>query len=508
MQTLTNALKTYKAQQEATGKPIIFDQVVFALIPDLDPEVPIDPDETLPAEEYIQYRYDIPDNNKRFINPNAVVYSCLLGTDIGTWSYNAIYLVNKENNLAGSIIHEPEQTKVEADPTGGIAGDTLTRNIVTSYENAQQLTQINVSADTWQLDFNARLSAMDDRVRQNNLTEYGDASFIGDGWKVNHIAGRVSATIDPGVGYVGGLKAQLYSTETIDLTGVVLPKTVYLITTFQGQANSAWHTQPSVEIANSLPSHWISNGASYYSTPIALLSSSEDAQDLRTPHKDTEFERKDNAATNEDIDNESTEEKHVKLPQYWRGIQKYVTEKLWLALASKIHPIGAPIEWLTDTPPDGFAIMKGQAFDTVANPELAKVFPDGIIPDFRGCGVIGKEDSETIGVYEEGQVKEHGHPGSAIGSTNLGTKTSNTTGNHAHYTTFGRNLSVDSGAQTNLSTGASNNGGSWSPSTNTTGNHAHTTAIGSHAHTIAVALFGALKNTINHRKVNWIVRMA
>lgn len=325
-QTLTNALLTYKAQQEAAGEPVILDQIVFALIPGLDPEAPIDPDETLPPEDKIQYRYDIPDNNKGFINPNAVVYSSLLGTDIGTWNYNAIYLINKDLNLTGAIIHEPEQTKVKADPLAGIQGDTITRNIVTPYENAQELTQINISADTWQLDFNSRLSAMDERVRQNNITEYGHAAFLGDGWKITHTAGDISATIAPGIGYVGGLKATLDTIKTIDLTGIVLPKTIYLVTSFEGQANSAWTTNVKLQIEDFLPDEWISNGVTYYAAPLALLSSSDDAQDLRTPDKESEFERKDNAASNQEIDDESTAAKHIKLPQFWRGIKKFFTD--------------------------------------------------------------------------------------------------------------------------------------------------------------------------------------
>lgn len=182
-------------------------------------------------------------------------------------------------------------------------------------------------------------------------------------------------------------------------------------------------------------------------------------------------------------------------------IDKLVSN-LWLKLAAKIFPVGAAIPWFTDIAPSGFAIMKNQAFDTAMYPELAKVFVDGVIPDMRGCGVIGKEDGETIGAYEEGEVKEHGHPGSTISSANLGTKSTNTTGNHYHrYTEMYHAGAVQGGAGTyNKSTRTSN--------TTTTGNHAHSVSIGSHAHTVVIALFGALKNTINHRKVNWIVRMA
>lgn len=206
------------------------------------------------------------------------------------------------------------------------------------------------------------------------------------------------------------------------------------------------------------------------------------------------------AATDEDIDNESTAEKFVNLPQLWRALKpSTLVGKLWLLMSAKIFPVGAYIPWFGDVAPEGFAIAKNQAFDTVAYPELAKVFPNGIIPDMRGNGLMGAKDGETIGEFAEGQVKEHGHPNSTASSIDMGTKTTNTTGNHRH--------SFPSYAS---SGGVAGSGGfgSGNKYTSYAGNHAHTVEIGSHSHTLAIALFGATENTINHRKVNWIVRMA
>lgn len=182
-----------------------------------------------------------------------------------------------------------------------------------------------------------------------------------------------------------------------------------------------------------------------------------------------------------------------------------LVNNLWLKLAAKVYPVGSPIPWFTDIAPDGFGMFKGQAFDIETYIELAKVYPDGILPDLRGCGLIGKEDGETVGTYEEGQVKSHGHPNSTVSSTNLGSKNSNTTGAHTHTHTGGYQ-----GGYTNSYVNADAAGGLHSNRINSSssGNHYHSTALGSHAHTIAIALFGALKNTINHRKVNWIVRLA
>ncbi|NNN48666.1 phage tail protein [Vibrio sp. 2-2(8)] len=230
----------------------------------------------------------------------------------------------------------------------------------------------------------------------------------------------------------------------------------------------------------------------------ARIKAHTDAED---PHQ--QYELKGNAANDEDIDNQSKASKHIKLPQLWRALSPSgLIDKLWLGLAAKIFPVGAAIPWFTDIAPNGFAIMKNQAYDMVANPELAKIWPNGIIPDMRGCGVIGKEDSETVGVFEEGQVKKHGHPNSTASSTNLGSKNTGYSGVHYHPS----GIAKFGGGSHRYQTDANGAGGDIN--TGNAGNHYHSFEIGSHAHAVVIALFGALKNTINHRKVNWIVRMA
>lgn len=171
-------------------------------------------------------------------------------------------------------------------------------------------------------------------------------------------------------------------------------------------------------------------------------------------------------------------------------------------------PIGVPFPWPTDVAPDGFAIMKGQAFDTVACPALALIFPDGLLWDMRGVGLLGKEDNETVGDYEEGQVKSHGHPGSAVLGTDLGTKTTDANGNHYHASNTPNEKALNATYGSGFASSVNTNSLGRHASTSTAGNHSHTVAIGSHAHTVEIALYGGLKNTINHRKVNWIVRLA
>ncbi|QIQ68307.1 long tail fiber protein distal subunit [Citrobacter phage PhiZZ6] len=211
------------------------------------------------------------------------------------------------------------------------------------------------------------------------------------------------------------------------------------------------------------------------------------------------------------------------------------------------YPIGAPIPWPTDTPPDGYAIMEGQTFDKSAYPKLAMAYPSGVIPDMRGQTIKGKPSGRAVLSAEADGVKAHSHSASAS-STDLGTKTtssfdygtktsssfdygtktSNTTGNHNHtvsgntssagahqhnegtyfssygYFMNGYNTRQSSGAAIETSNrqgiafyGKTSSAGahthSWSGTTSTTGNHAHTVGIGAHTHTVGI---GAHTHTV------------
>lgn len=218
------------------------------------------------------------------------------------------------------------------------------------------------------------------------------------------------------------------------------------------------------------------------------------------------------------------------------------------------YPIGAPIPWPTDTPPEGYAIMEGQTFDVDLYPKLAAVYPSGALPDMRGQTIKGKPSGRAVLSTEADGVKSHSHSASAsstdlgtkttssfdygsktTSSFDYGTKTSNTTGNHNHtvsgntssagahqharsgpqvtaawaddlfrdgVTTIGANsyAKINSGITgSTLATkvGKTSNDGahthSWSGTTSSTGNHAHTVGIGAHTHSVGI---GAHSHTV------------
>ena len=84
---------------------------------------------------------------------------------------------------------------------------------------------------------------------------------------------------------------------------------------------------------------------------------------------------------------------------------------------------GQLIQSLNPECPEGCFVPHGQAFDTSIYTELAKLFPDGNLPDMRECVMvcagrserteITNHDEYTAGQFKDDQFAEHGHNFSA-----------------------------------------------------------------------------------------------
>ncbi|MBJ4914396.1 phage tail protein, partial [Salmonella enterica subsp. enterica serovar Corvallis] len=150
--TITLAFEQWKAQQGATGEFVLLDEFVFANVPELDPDQPVDRNETLPPAEQIVHRQAV--SRKGVVNDNAVVHSVVLGADVGDFSFNWIGLINKSSGMLAMIVHAPLQQKLKT--AEGQQGNVLTRSFLMEYNGAQAETGINTPAETWQIDFTAR----------------------------------------------------------------------------------------------------------------------------------------------------------------------------------------------------------------------------------------------------------------------------------------------------------------------------------------------------------------
>ncbi|MCC8365829.1 tail fiber protein [Xenorhabdus sp. PB61.4] len=61
-----------------------------------------------------------------------------------------------------------------------------------------------------------------------------------------------------------------------------------------------------------------------------------------------------------------------------------------------VIPIGVPIPWPSEIPPDGWLKCNGDSFDTVKYPKLALAYPSGKLPDLRGEFIRGWDDERGV----------------------------------------------------------------------------------------------------------------
>lgn len=269
---ITLAFEQWKASQAVTGESVLLDEFVFANVPGLDASKPIDRNETLPPDAQIVHRQAV--SRKGVVNENAVVHSAVLGADVGDFSFNWIGLINKASNTLAMIVHAPVQQKLKT--KDGQQGNVLTRSFLMEFNGAQTETGINTPAETWQIDFTARMAGMDERQRLENLDIYGAAAFFGDGYLVGKNGSQYFVT--SGVGYVRGLRTQLQASQNIVVTNK--PVKVWVDVAWTGTLTSVWAVESKITVADNL-ADYVQNGVQHYVFAVASIDANGNITDLR-----------------------------------------------------------------------------------------------------------------------------------------------------------------------------------------------------------------------------------
>ncbi|EME8984905.1 phage tail protein [Salmonella enterica] len=270
--TITRAFEQWKALQGATGEPVLLDEFVFANVPGLEPDRPVDRNETLPPAEQIVHRQAV--SRKGVVNDNAVVHSVVLGADVGDFSFNWIGLLNKASGTLAMIVHAPLQQKLKT--AEGQQGNVLTRSFLMEYNGAQAETGINTPAESWQIDFTARMAGMDERQRLENIDIFGAAAFFGDGYLVGKSGNQFYVT--KGTGYVAGLRTTL--AENLNITVTTRPVKVWLDVCWTGTLTSVWGVQSRITVADNL-ADYVQNGVQHYVFAVAGIDENGNITDLR-----------------------------------------------------------------------------------------------------------------------------------------------------------------------------------------------------------------------------------
>ena len=157
---ITDAFPAWNADKIVNNEPAIADRMVFALLPDQDPNAGIAPNESLPSAHQIAYSTRFTRIAK--LDENAVVYSVVLDTTVGDWAYNWVGIVDSLTNTVLMITHTETQRKIK---TGdGQQGNSLIRNMVMEFSGAAEATQITVTPETWQIDFEDRIHQLEGEI--------------------------------------------------------------------------------------------------------------------------------------------------------------------------------------------------------------------------------------------------------------------------------------------------------------------------------------------------------
>ncbi|HBI5504841.1 TPA: phage tail protein [Salmonella enterica subsp. enterica serovar Welikade] len=371
--TITLAFEQWKAQQGTTGEPVLLDEFVFANVPALDPDQPVDRNETLPPAEQIVHRQAV--SRKGVVNDNAVVHSVVLGADVGDFSFNWIGLINKASGTLAMIVHAPLQQKLKT--AEGQQGNVLTRSFLMEYNGAQAETGINTPAETWQIDFTARMAGMDERQRLENIDIFGAAAFFGDGYLVGKSGNQFYVT--KGTGYVAGLRTTL--AENLNITVTTRPVKVWLDVCWTGTLTSVWGVQSRITVADNL-ADYVQNGVQHYVFAVAGIDENGNITDLRPKGTLNEQQASDALRKHEQSRNHP---------------DATTREKGFVQLSSETN---SDSEMLAATPKAVKAAMDN------ANGRLEKNSNGGDIPDKKQFArTIGAVTSTTITLGESGWFK-------------------------------------------------------------------------------------------------------
>ena len=183
--SITLAGESLISQKQSKREALLVSKFILANVPGLDTTLPVDRAAGVPVAANIVH--SVPVTREGYLATNKVVYSLMLGSDIGDFDFNWIGLVSAEDVLVIAAYVPRQQKRKEIPPLQ--AGNNLTRNIILEYDGAQSLTGINVPASSWQFDFTADFTAINSRIEQLQVELDNKADL-------NDVAAPVSVSLD------------------------------------------------------------------------------------------------------------------------------------------------------------------------------------------------------------------------------------------------------------------------------------------------------------------------
>jgi len=262
------------AQKQVAKEGLDVVRFIFANVPGLNHAAAVDRAAGLPSAEQIVHAAIIPAENKGYVNPNQVVYSVQVGSDVGDWDFNWIGLETAEGVLF-AVSYVPLQQKRRNIPPLQL-GNNLTRNFLVVFDGAQALTGVTIDASTWQHDFTVRLAGIDERERQSNRDIFGRACFFGSALQLEKVGAVYQ--LKPGTAYVEGVRLQ--RSAALPVVPPAFPTTAWLDVALQREMNDVVASWSVVWGAGKVD-YVDSAGVQHYCVAIADLPNSNTITDSR-----------------------------------------------------------------------------------------------------------------------------------------------------------------------------------------------------------------------------------
>ncbi len=270
--SITLAGESLIAQKQGAQQILTVSRFILANVPGLDPNGPVDRAAGKPAAGQIVGTYDVTDAG--YVNPNQVVYSLMLGSDIGDFDWNWIGLETADNVLL-MVAYVPTQQKRRNIPPLQL-GNNVTRNFLVVFDGAQALTGLTIDASTWQHDFTVRLAGIDERERQSNRDIFGRACFFGSALQLEKVGAVYQ--LKPGTAYVEGVRLQ--RSAALPVVPPAFPTTAWLDVALQRELNDVVASWSVVWGAGKVD-YVDSAGVQHYCLAIADLPNSNTITDSR-----------------------------------------------------------------------------------------------------------------------------------------------------------------------------------------------------------------------------------
>lgn len=494
--SITLAGEDLIAQKQGAQQALNITRFVFANVPGLDHSTPVDRAAPKPPAGQIVHSYEIPPENRGYVNPSQVIYSAQIGSDVGDWDFNWIGLESAEGVLF-AVAYVPLQQKRRNIPPIQV-GNNLTRNFLVVYDGAQELTGITIDASTWQHDFTVRLAGIDERERLSNRDIYGRACFFGSSLQLEKVGAAYQ--LKPGAAYVEGIR--LERAAALAVAPPSFPTKAWLDVALQREFSdvvASW----SVVWGASKADYTDSAGVRHYCVAIAELPNSTTVTDLRPVEPISgplvqafAFRNGDytglraRATTKGDVGLGNLPNAKSDDPASNSSEILATTAALNSAMGQVVHPLAGMIAtFARNTPPTGWLKANGAAVSRTTYSALFAAIGitygagDGSttfnVPDLRGDFIRCWDDGRGIdagrafGTIQDGQNASHTHTASTAAA-----------GGHTHTAT-----AASDGAHTHTVSGTAASAG----------DHAHTastSSAGAHSHTLGRASqLGTLTNT-------------